>query len=426
MAYENSVSFKCYLHSEGLNEVRRFGVDKDVVCNFGYLKQKLQAVFPVLQGQDISVSWRDSDGDYVIISNDDELVIALTEQQADIRKLYVSVKPEEVQVDGDDPSLYDSQEKNSYYCRPHHVGVTCDGCKKEVEGFRYKCIQCPDFDLCATCEGKGLHAEHYMIRMPVPTNWIKIYTLGMVSLRELNMQYELIWIKVPSFYSQERPHFVKHQHPLGDLIGDLLVDIMEDLIGGLMEDIIGDLMEHILEDIPGDLMGDNTDKQTSKEQSGVLVMESTADTSAESNAAATTEQTGTTAATTSATTGAVSKESTVTTSVFCNPLSSFMSQRPMHPPFPPRPHFGPQHIHPHMHPSPLHPPHFAHPFMQSPPNAPEPMQEEPNVSPHIAEAVERMMSMGFSNEGGWLTQLLEAKNGDISKALDVLQPVKKS
>jgi sequestosome 1 len=48
------------------------------------------------------------------------------------------------------------------------------------------------------------------------------------------------------------------------------------------------------------------------------------------------------------------------------------------------------------------------------------------TEPHIAEAVNHMMSMGFSNDGGWLTQLLESKNGDIEKALDVLQPVKKS
>merc|ERR1719186_731609 len=45
--------------------------------------------------------------------------------------------------------------------------------------------------------------------------------------------------------------------------------------------------------------------------------------------------------------------------------------------------------------------------------------------PKIQVAVQAMMNMGFSNEGGWLTSLIEAKNGDIGKVLDILQPVKK-
>merc|ERR1712004_774407 len=44
--------------------------------------------------------------------------------------------------------------------------------------------------------------------------------------------------------------------------------------------------------------------------------------------------------------------------------------------------------------------------------------------PRIQVALQAMMNMGFSNDGGWLANLLEAKDGDIGKVLDILQPVK--
>ncbi|KAL5279122.1 SQSTM1 family protein [Megaselia abdita] len=47
-----------------------------------------------------------------------------------------------------------------------------------------------------------------------------------------------------------------------------------------------------------------------------------------------------------------------------------------------------------------------------------------HTNPLINEAVIAMMSMGFSNEGAWLTQLLVSVNGDVSRALDLLRPVK--
>jgi hypothetical protein len=49
-----------------------------------------------------------------------------------------------------------------------HPGVTCDGCEKPVAGFRYKCVQCADYDLCGRCENKGIHPGHNMMRIASP------------------------------------------------------------------------------------------------------------------------------------------------------------------------------------------------------------------------------------------------------------------
>ncbi|CAO1326604.1 unnamed protein product [Diamesa serratosioi] len=51
------------------------------------------------------------------------------------------------------------------------------------------------------------------------------------------------------------------------------------------------------------------------------------------------------------------------------------------------------------------------------------VQYDPN--PKINTAVHTMMNMGFSNDGGWLTQLLVNVDGDIPKALQFLTPTPK-
>lgn len=49
-----------------------------------------------------------------------------------------------------------------------HSGVQCDGCDGDIRGYRYKCIECPDFDLCFSCEMKKIHGDHMMVRIVKP------------------------------------------------------------------------------------------------------------------------------------------------------------------------------------------------------------------------------------------------------------------
>lgn len=51
--------------------------------------------------------------------------------------------------------------------RVHHPNVICDGCDKDIWGYRYKCLECHDFDLCMECEPK-LHNHHLMVRIADP------------------------------------------------------------------------------------------------------------------------------------------------------------------------------------------------------------------------------------------------------------------
>jgi len=50
--------------------------------------------------------------------------------------------------------------------------ATCDGCSKRIVGLRFKCNQCPDYDLCSVCmEKKGLHQSDHSfskIERPLP------------------------------------------------------------------------------------------------------------------------------------------------------------------------------------------------------------------------------------------------------------------
>ena len=53
----------------------------------------------------------------------------------------------------------------------HHAGVVCDGCSSGIYGTRYKCLMCPDYDLCSSCEKKGTHVNHNMLSIKEPLSY---------------------------------------------------------------------------------------------------------------------------------------------------------------------------------------------------------------------------------------------------------------
>jgi len=144
-----------YVEKESTKEIRRFNLEADVAGNFEYLLGKIRRAFPDLLRKDLKVFWKDEENDYLTISSDEELHNALDALNISEGTLKFFVK-------------VFNEEKNGNQ-QQEHPGITCDGCDSKIRGIRYKCTQCFDFDLCSTCEDKKVHpSEHEMISIKVP------------------------------------------------------------------------------------------------------------------------------------------------------------------------------------------------------------------------------------------------------------------
>ena len=57
-----------------------------------------------------------------------------------------------------------------------HAGIVCNGCNAQpIQGVRYKCMMCPDFDLCEECIKPAVRrhdAAHLFLRIDKPTDGV--------------------------------------------------------------------------------------------------------------------------------------------------------------------------------------------------------------------------------------------------------------
>ncbi|KAM9062773.1 sequestosome-1 isoform 4-T4 [Sarcophilus harrisii] len=102
-----------------------------------------------------TLSCQDEDRDLIAFSSDEELCMGMCYVKEGLFRIYIKEKKECKREHR--PS---AQEAPSNVVHPN---VICDGCNGPVVGNRFKCTICPDYDLCSSCESKGLHKEHNMV-----------------------------------------------------------------------------------------------------------------------------------------------------------------------------------------------------------------------------------------------------------------------
>ena len=67
-------------------------------------------------------------------------------------------------------NIIELKEDNNDTKKTIHKGIVCNKCGKiNLEGIRYKCAQCPNFNLCEKCEDNFNHnIKHIMVKMRYP------------------------------------------------------------------------------------------------------------------------------------------------------------------------------------------------------------------------------------------------------------------
>ncbi|XP_077182733.1 sequestosome-1 isoform X1 [Paroedura picta] len=163
------LTVKAYLlgKEDASREIRRFAVEAPA-C-FQPIRDKVAELFQGLLRSAAAATgafqmyYKDEDGDMIAFSSDEELQLARPYVRDGILRIYVKERKELKREHLHRQSC--SQERPPNVVHPN---VVCDGCDGPVVGARFKCTVCPDYDLCSTCEGKGIHKEHNMIMFQNP------------------------------------------------------------------------------------------------------------------------------------------------------------------------------------------------------------------------------------------------------------------
>lgn len=380
-----AVTIKAYL--EG-GEIRRFVVEN--LQDFRTLHGRIQAAFPALaNNMQFTLSWKDADGDEIVMSSDAELAEALRHMKDGLLK--INVAP------------HSGQGKPSTATQVVHTRVLCDVCDQEIRGVRYKCLQCEDYDLCGPCHGRKVHEEHDMLKLVNPgirplwsfPGWKRLWRHCGYPRRRGGGTAQ---------GSAHRPDQKQQYQEVLRGIGDTVANLLEPL--GITVDVLNDMAsntcspEQRKKDSATEPMDTGSGEPSAAEPPRMPAQAATAAAAAGSPAASA----GGAPFTMAETNSVVEAQDMMPKALepagdvevpqgwtLLNALRDSLAGDDL-----PRP--------------------------MSPVPAARILPAAQAADNPVDIALGQMLSMGFNNEGGWLRQLLEVKHGDIGAVLESLHP----
>ncbi|XP_037116666.1 sequestosome-1 isoform X2 [Syngnathus acus] len=393
-----SVTVKAYLlgKEESVREIRRFLVPRSEVQNFEHLCDKTCQMFSGLKKGAFNMYYKDCEEDLVAFSSDDELSMGMACLKDDVFRVFIKEKKEhrrDFPVHAFPPGAFVAAAGPPP--PPPHVGavhaVTCDGCEGPVAGVRFKCSVCPDYDLCSACQVQGKHTEHPLLPIWHPLQALLPRGKLVKKMRHCSKNQKCARGGAPaglSFLKNVGEEVAAMLSPLGEPRIDVDIDV-----------------EH---------QGQRT-KVSNQDQGDVEVGGAEGDARPRKASADTTKE--------------FDEEWTHVTCKEVDPssgeLQSLLQNDKLDHDEKPN---GDQ-----------NPKGDQNVKGNQKLNVPVVVQKDPSglkvaalyphlppeADPRLVESLSHMLSMGFTDEGGWLTRLLQAKDFDIGAALDAIQYAKK-